>query len=83
MTPLPAAADATGWDALCDDEAALAPGVDALLARHGLQLPAFFVVSRTGWHEALSGRTRRWNRVRTRGPRTAVGSGPEPVLDRP
>jgi hypothetical protein len=32
--------------------------------RHDLELPAFFVVSRNGWHEALSGRTRRWHRVR-------------------
>jgi hygromycin-B 7''-O-kinase len=33
---LPAAADDAGWDALCDDDAALAPGIGALLARHGL-----------------------------------------------
>jgi hygromycin-B 7''-O-kinase len=33
---LPAATDDAGWDALCDDDAALAPGVEALLARHGL-----------------------------------------------
>jgi hygromycin-B 7''-O-kinase len=36
MTPLPTAADDAGWDALCDDEAALGPGVAALLSRHGL-----------------------------------------------
>lgn len=34
--------------------------------RHDLELPAFFVVSRNGWHEALSGRTRTWQRVRPR-----------------
>jgi len=33
---LPSAHDEAGWDALCDDDAALAPGVTALLARHGL-----------------------------------------------
>lgn len=33
---LPMAADEAGWDALCDDEAALGPGVTALLSRHGL-----------------------------------------------
>jgi hygromycin-B 7''-O-kinase len=33
---LPAARDEDGWDALCDDDAALAPGVAAILARHGL-----------------------------------------------
>jgi hypothetical protein len=38
--------------------------------RHDLELPAFFVVSRNGWHEAFSGRTRRWHRVRP-GARTA------------
>jgi hypothetical protein len=32
--------------------------------RHDLALPAFFVLDRNGWHEVLSGRTRRWNRVR-------------------
>jgi hygromycin-B 7''-O-kinase len=36
MNSLPAAADDAGWDALCDDDAALAAGVSALLARHGL-----------------------------------------------
>jgi hypothetical protein len=33
-------------------------------ARHGHELPAFFVVSRTGWLEARSGRTRTWSRLR-------------------
>jgi hypothetical protein len=32
--------------------------------RHGLELPAFFLVGRYGWHEVLSGRTRTWTRVR-------------------
>jgi hygromycin-B 7''-O-kinase len=34
--PLPQATDEAGWDALCDDDAALAPGVRTILARHGL-----------------------------------------------
>jgi hypothetical protein len=34
-------------------------------ARHGLELPAFFVVGRYGWRELLSGRTRTWTRVRS------------------
>lgn len=33
---LPSAHDDAGWDALCEDEAALGAGVTALLARHGL-----------------------------------------------
>lgn len=36
MTSLPSAQDEAGWDALADDDAALAPGVRTLLARHGL-----------------------------------------------
>jgi hypothetical protein len=35
-------------------------------ARHGLELPAFFVVGRYGWRELLSERTRTWTRVRSR-----------------
>ena len=34
--PFPSAIDEAGWDALCEDDAALAPGVAALCARHGL-----------------------------------------------
>lgn len=36
MTTLPCAEDEAGWDALVDDDAALAAGVRTLLARHGL-----------------------------------------------
>jgi hygromycin-B 7''-O-kinase len=36
MAELPSASDDAGWRTLCDDDAALAPGVTALLARHGL-----------------------------------------------
>jgi hygromycin-B 7''-O-kinase len=34
--PFPQATDGPGWDALCADDAALAPGVAAVCARHGL-----------------------------------------------
>lgn len=34
--PFPQATDESGWDALCDDDAALARGVTALCAQHGL-----------------------------------------------
>jgi len=34
--PFPFARDEAGWDALCGDDAALAPGVAALCVRHGL-----------------------------------------------
>jgi hygromycin-B 7''-O-kinase len=36
MPTLPQATDDAGWDALCDDDAALAAGVRTILARHGL-----------------------------------------------
>jgi hygromycin-B 7''-O-kinase len=36
MTMLPTAADEAGWDALTEDDSALAPGVRTILARHGL-----------------------------------------------
>ncbi len=36
MTTLPSAPDEAGWDALLADDAALAPGVRTILARHGL-----------------------------------------------
>jgi hygromycin-B 7''-O-kinase len=36
MAALPQATDDAGWEALCDDDAALAPGVRAVIARHGL-----------------------------------------------
>ena len=36
-------------------------------ARHGLALPAFFVVNRTGWLDLVSGAHREWRRIRPRG----------------
>jgi hypothetical protein len=35
-------------------------------ARHGLRLPAFFVLNRSGWVDLVSGQERRWSRVRNR-----------------
>jgi hypothetical protein len=32
--------------------------------RHGLVLPAFFVLNRTGWVDLVSGERREWSRVR-------------------
>jgi hypothetical protein len=34
--------------------------------RHGLVLPAFFVVNRHGWVDLVSGERRQWTRVRSR-----------------
>ena len=34
--------------------------------RHGLVLPAFFVVNRNGWVDLVSGERRQWTRVRNR-----------------
>ena len=33
---------------------------------HGLDLPAFLVLHRYGWHDLVSGDRREWSRVRTR-----------------
>jgi hypothetical protein len=38
-------------------------------ARHGLVVPAFFVLNRTGWVDLVSGERREWSRVR----RSAAG----------
>ncbi len=37
-------------------------------ARHGLVLPAFFVLNRTGWLDLVSEQRREWTRVRRRSP---------------
>jgi len=41
-------------------------------ARHGLRLPAFFVLNRSGWVDLVSGEQRRWARVRNRSRRGAA-----------
>ena len=33
-------------------------------SRHGLQLPVFFVLNRSGWVDLVSGERRAWSRVR-------------------
>jgi len=38
--------------------------------RHGLVLPAFFVLNRTGWLDLVSGERREWSRIRHRSPAT-------------
>lgn len=35
-------------------------------ARHGLELPAFFVLNRSGWVDLVNGERRQWSRVRAR-----------------
>jgi len=35
-------------------------------ARHGLTLPAFFVLNRSGWVDLVTGERRLWTRVRNR-----------------
>ena len=42
-------------------------------ARHGLPLPAFFVVNRSGWLDLVSGERRQWSRVRATPPRRRAG----------
>jgi hypothetical protein len=37
-------------------------------ARHGLRLPAFFVVNRTGWVDLVTEERRLWSRVRATPP---------------
>ena len=49
--------------------------VTAGFARHGLVLPAFFIVGRSAWLEVRSGRTREWARVRARPQVAATSSG--------
>lgn len=39
-------------------------------ARHGVPLPAFFVLNRTGWLDLVTGERRQWTRVRSRSPAT-------------
>jgi hypothetical protein len=48
--------------------------------RHGLALPAFFVLNRTGWLDLVSGEHRQWSRIRhasstTPPPRQRAGDG--------
>ena len=50
--------------ALTDADAAWLAASRSAFARYGIELPAFFVLTRTGWVDHLSGARRTWTRVR-------------------
>lgn len=50
--------------ALTDPDAAWLSAARSGFARHGVELPAFFVLTRTGWVDHLSGARHTWSRVR-------------------
>ncbi len=50
----------------CDADAGWFAAARTGFDRHGLRLPWFFVVNRTGWVDLVSGETRTWSRVRAR-----------------
>lgn len=52
----------------CDADAEWFAAALTAFARHGLELPAFFVVNRTGWVDLVSGESRVWSRIRHRSP---------------
>ena len=60
--------------ALTDADAEWFTATRTAFARHGLVLPAFFVLNRTGWIDLVGGERRRWTRVRGRSPRTRPGA---------
>ena len=47
-----------------DADAAWFAAARTAFARHGLVLPAFFVLNRSGWVDLVSGERRAWSRVR-------------------
>jgi hypothetical protein len=49
---------------LTDADAAWLAAARAAFARHGLELPAFVVLNRTGWVDHVSDARRTWSRVR-------------------
>ena len=51
---------------LVDADAEWFAAVRAAFARHGLRLPAFFVLNRRGWVDLVSGEQRQWSRIRNR-----------------
>ena len=51
---------------LVDADAEWFAAARAAFARHGLPLPAFFVLNRRGWVDLVSGERREWYRVRNR-----------------
>ncbi|MCW2848884.1 MAG: hypothetical protein JWR90_2858 [Marmoricola sp.] len=53
---------------LTDADAAWHTAARTAFGRHGLPLPAFLVLNRTGWVDLVSGEQRQWHRVRNRSP---------------
>ena len=53
---------------LVDADAEWFAAARAAFARHGLPLPAFFVLNRRGWVDLVSGEQRLWSRIRNRSP---------------
>ena len=51
---------------LVDADAEWFAAARAAFARHGVRLPAFFVLNRRGWVDLLSGEQRQWSRIRKR-----------------
>ncbi len=51
---------------LADADAEWFAASRAAFARHGLPLPAFFVLNRRGWVDLVSGEHRQWSRIRNR-----------------
>ena len=51
---------------LVDADAEWFAAARAAFARHGLPLPAFFVLNRRGWVDLVSGEQRQWSRIRDR-----------------
>ncbi len=51
-----------------DADAAWCAAAMTAFGRHGLGLPAFFVLNRTGWLDLVSDERREWSRVRNRAP---------------
>jgi hypothetical protein len=51
---------------LVDADAEWFAAARAAFARHGLPLPAFFVLNRRGWVDLVSGEQRQWSRIRNR-----------------
>ena len=58
----------TGGLALTDADAEWFAAARTGFARHGLPLPAFFVLNRTAWVDLVTGECRQWTRVRNRSP---------------
>ena len=56
---------------LADADAEWFAAARTAFGRHGLPLPAFFVLNRSGWVDLVTGERRAWHRVRNRASRPA------------